>query len=111
MEKPIEVTTVRAEPTYSGGAVFADKEENWAESPTTVKPQINMLAINNTNGKLKKEKDNKLHKQEINNILKATLALPHRVDQIPPNIHPRLPMPMIKKHHNEIETSIAIWSW
>ena len=53
------------------------------------------------NDNLKIKGDNKQHIPEISSIQKATLALPFFKEIYPPMIHPKLPIPIMRKDHKE----------
>ena len=67
IKKPMLVTMVSAEPTYSFGAVCAVSVENWGESPAIVTPHIIRITKNIKTGASNKRGENRQHNPEIIN--------------------------------------------
>ena len=102
IEKPMQVTMVKAEPLFSATAVCATMEENCGESATTENPQINRKEKNNTGGNAKLNAANKQQQKEISIAVNATFALPRFIVIYPPATHPTAPTAIMANDHKGI---------
>ena len=100
IRNPIELAIVSAEPTYSGGAFFAFRAENWGESPTTVIPQIKRKMINKVKSKPKNSGDNRQQAPDTVSWIAATFALPTLAEIIPPTAQPKNPAAITRNDHS-----------
>ena len=106
IEKPIQLTMVRADPTKSWGAVRAMIAENWGESPTTTTPQ-KIKPPRKTSGEAKNTKgETRQQMPDPVSWIDATGALPALLEIIPPSTQPRLPPAMIQNAQKETLISV-----
>ena len=93
----MQFTMVKAVPLYSAGQVCATKVENCGESATTAIPHIKYATRTTPNGAKNNSGDTKHSSPEVNNVAKATQALPYRNEAYPPTTHPTPPLAIMTK--------------
>ena len=106
IENPIQLTIVKADPTLSGGALAALSAENWGESPMTARPQISINNRKRGAGSVIAKGESKQQTSDTESWLKATRALPRRLDARPPTAQLRKPAPIIVN----VISEIPFWS-
>ena len=77
IEKPMQLTMVRAVPIDAFGAVWATNVENCGESEITTNPQKNRKSRNKKGGISNAKRESKQQQPDANKEQKAILSLPY----------------------------------
>jgi hypothetical protein len=107
IEKPKQLTMVKAVPLSFTGAFCATNVENSGESAITTIPQKIRKAINRYELEIRKARGtSKQHKQDNKRKRNAIFFTPNFSDKNPPNTQEMLPIPIIRKDIKGILKSI-----